>query len=66
MPGPKSWRNAIFGILVIWLATFAWANRFVPTESPYFHKNRYTGAQCHRGVECWLPRPAKTWAAQAR
>lgn len=66
MPGPKIWRNALFTVLLLWLAAFGWANRFVPTSSPYFHQNRYTGAQCHRGVECWMPRSLANWAAQAR
>jgi hypothetical protein len=56
MPGRKFWRNALLAIILFWLAAFAWANRFEPARSPYFHKNRYTGAQCHRGVECWVPR----------
>jgi hypothetical protein len=51
----KTWRNAAFVIVALCAAAAAWANRFEPTGSPYFHKNRYTGAQCHRGVECWLP-----------
>ena len=64
MSRPKVWRNAAFAILALWLASVAWAHRYEPSTSTYFHKNRYTGAQCHRGVECWDPRPPKVYAAQ--
>ncbi len=59
MPGRKMWRNVVFAMILLWLGAYAWANRFEPASSPYLHKNRYTGAQCHRGVECWLPHSAQ-------
>lgn len=57
----RVWRNAVLTLLALALASVAWANRFGPAASPYLHRNRLTGAECHRGVECWIPRmPA--WA----
>jgi hypothetical protein len=55
----RSWRNAVLSMLAALLAFVAWSNRFEPAASPYFHKNRYTGALCHRGVECWIPAAAR-------
>jgi hypothetical protein len=65
MPRLRILRNAALAIAALGLAAAAWANRFEPTNSPYFHKNRYTGAQCHRGVECWLPGAGK-WPTPAK
>lgn len=56
MPRAKIWRNAILTVALIGAAFTAWENRFEPAASPYFHRNRFTGAVCHRGAECWLPR----------
>ncbi len=57
MPRLRVWRNAILTLLALTLAYVAWDNRFGPAaSSPYLHRNRLTGAECHRGVECWTPR----------
>lgn len=53
---PRVWRNAIIALIALGFASLAWNNRFGPAASPYFHRNRLTGAECHRGVECWIPR----------
>lgn len=56
MPRPRTWLNAASILILLSLALAAWENRFEPAASPYFHRNRFTGAVCHRGAECWLPR----------
>lgn len=62
MRRPRVWRNAIFALIALGLASLAWSNRYGPSASPYFHRNRLTGAECHRGVECWVP-GASPWRA---
>jgi hypothetical protein len=57
----RAWRNAMLTILAAVIIFVAWSNRFEPAASPYFHKNRYTGALCHRGVECWIPAGRPAW-----
>lgn len=56
MRPPRVWRNALLALIGIGLGVLAWANRFEPAASPYFHRNRFTGAECHWGQECWAPR----------
>jgi hypothetical protein len=58
----RVWRNAIFTLVVLGMVYFAWSNRFGPAASPYLHRNRLTGAECHWGVECWIPRAPPSWA----
>jgi hypothetical protein len=58
MPRPRAWRNAILTLILMGAALSAWENRFEPAASPYFHKNRFTGAVCHRSLECWTPNAA--------
>jgi hypothetical protein len=58
MPRPRAWRNAILTLTVMGAAWFVWKNRFEPAASPNFHKNRFTGAVCHQGLECWTPNAA--------
>ncbi len=65
MPRPRVWRNALLALVGITLAFAAWTNRYEPAASPYFHRNRFTGAECHRGQECWTPRPARIWRETA-
>ena len=60
---PRVWRRAILTLAVLSLAYVAWSNRFGPAASPYLHRNRLTGAECHWGVECWVPRAPMPWAA---
>ncbi|QGM97329.1 hypothetical protein [Methylocystis parvus] len=60
----RVWRNAFFTLVALGLAFLAWSNRFGPSASPYLHRNRLTGAECHHGVECWIPRTPR-WTAPA-
>lgn len=66
MPRPRVWRNAVLALIGIALAFTAWTNRYEPAASPYFHRNRFTGAECHRGQECWTPRPPRAWQEPTR
>ncbi|MEK4032585.1 hypothetical protein WOC76_03410 [Methylocystis sp. IM3] len=66
MPRPRVWRNAVLALIGIALAFAAWTNRYEPAASPYFHRNRFTGAECHRGQECWTPRPPRVWPEPTR
>jgi hypothetical protein len=67
MSRPWTWAKALLTLIVTGLAFAAWENRFEPAASPYFHRNRFTGAVCHRGAECWLPRePLIRMDAEAR
>ncbi|MGE5368423.1 MAG: hypothetical protein ACM3PD_02330 [Chloroflexota bacterium] len=62
----RVWRNAILVLIGIGLGFVAWTNRYEPAASPYFHRNRFTGAECHRGKECWAPRLQPIWADLAK
>ncbi len=61
MPRLRILRNAILTLIAIGLGFVAWANRYGPAASPYFHRNRFTGAECHWGKECWAPRAQPLW-----
>ncbi len=64
MPRSRVWRNAMLTVVAGGLALAVWSNRYGPSASPYLHRNRLTGAECHHGLECWIPRRPGPFAAR--